>query len=80
MVSDPRTWKREHRIALVLAMELEAALGVAFGIHEPEGTYDWIWLPPWGGGLVDLSYWLQTAGWAAFGAVVGCVLVYIRQC
>jgi hypothetical protein len=53
---------------------------VAFGIHEPEGTYDWIWLPPWGGGLVDLSYWLQTAGWAAFGAVVGCVLVYIRQC
>jgi len=45
IANELRTWKPEHRKALVLAMGLGAVLGVAFGLHEVSQTSANYWWP-----------------------------------
>ena len=79
---DPRTWKREHRIAALSAVALGALIGMAVGVQSAPTHYwprDILWLSLPGGHDLDLGYSLRLAAWTLFGATIGGAVVYIRQ-
>ena len=50
---DPRTWKREHKVALLCAVGLGATFGAIIGLRDTR---------PWGRVLHE-DFW----GWLTFG-------------
>jgi H+/Cl- antiporter ClcA len=79
-----RTWKREHQMALAIAVALGCLVGLVVGLNLLDTHTSF----KWGALLCDdtLSclyllngYWLRVIGCWLFGGVVGAALIYIRQ-
>ncbi len=75
---NPLRWKRNHQIALVLAIAVGASLGIVVGYlvySSGRGA----------GGAISFGYWLsrplRSAGlwWGLFGAGVGAAAIYLRR-
>ncbi len=74
---NPLQWKKEHQVALVLAVVVGTALGVVLGYlvyATGRGA----------AGGIRWSYWINSPlgygglWWGAFGALVGGALVYLK--
>lgn len=78
---DPRSWKREHRLALALAAGLGAVAGALLMrsatmrcLSPYENLYGEVsWFAFIGG------CWFTISIWPAIGAAIGIALVYVRQ-
>ena len=82
MSLNPIQWKRNYRIALVVAALIGFALGTVVGFFADrlQGQTFWGWIegPGYAGygtfGFFAGGYW-----WGAMGAVIGAAFVYMRQ-
>lgn len=84
---NPLRWKREHRLAMLCALALGGFFGVIFGVRhiDPVGWNEWPFLC--GSGFyaqscsfyVSPGYWSLVALWAAIGATISGLIVYIQQ-
>lgn len=70
---NPANWKREHQVALGVAMLVGAALGILalYLSTQPPGGYLSLWL--W------RRDWAELFVWPAIGALLGGGVVYVRQ-
>lgn len=78
---DPRSWKREHQIALVSAIVLGFFVGVLVGVYlvtsyNPYAYYSWTFWWLLGG---TFGYLLRVASWGVVGSLIAAALVYVRQ-
>ena len=75
---NPAHWKREHQIALILAIVIGAIVGVVIGyfVYGSARGAD---------GGVRFGFWVQRSihfgglWWGLSGAVIGGALIYIRR-
>lgn len=81
---NPMTWKREHQIALMLAIAIGCIGGVLVGLYSTETYSSFRWGALWCEGRYSCfyllnGYWLKITLWASLGAAIGAALVWIRQ-
>lgn len=85
---NPLHWKREHQIALVMAIALGAAVGWFIGLREvsPYGHEYWtLWCQApsafYGSDctFIEPGYWLLVVVWAAAGSTFSATIIVIRQ-
>jgi hypothetical protein len=74
---NPLEWKREHQIALVGAIIVGFALGLAFGYARDthfSGFGEWLIT------ALNPNYPGTTGtGWSIFGALIGAAIAYVVQ-
>ena len=79
---NPLGWKREHQVALLMAILAGAALGVVLGYlvyAAPKGADGGIGFESWLRRSFRWSYRARGIEWALFGAFFGGAAVYLRQ-
>jgi ABC-type dipeptide/oligopeptide/nickel transport system permease component len=84
---NPFCWKREHQIALVIALFLGDVLGMLIATHFVD-SFERVWditylvylrKPAFFSAVYFHYYWMIIALWGLFGAAIAGALVYIRQ-
>jgi hypothetical protein len=81
---NPLDWKREHQIALIIAIGLGAMVGCTFGAMVTPSYVSFKWGQLWcdyGYQCVYLlqGYWLLILFWTVLGGSMGGGNVYIRR-
>jgi hypothetical protein len=81
---NPLNWKREHQIALVVAIGLGAVVGCIFGAMVTPNYISFRWGALWCERTYYCiyllqGYWLLILFWTALGGSIGGGLVYVRQ-
>ena len=82
---NPLEWKREHQIALLIAIGLGCVAGLLLGILEIDTYTRFRWGALWcdnrGHSCIHLlnGYWVRVVLCAILGGLMGAALVYVRQ-
>jgi len=86
---NPREWKREHQIALLIAVVLGLVIGTVVGLYQVDLRnlpYNWrtvswkFWCEgDWDCIYFHPLYWLAVAARAVLGGAVGAAIIFIRQ-
>jgi uncharacterized membrane protein len=62
---NPLSWKREHRVAFLIAVVFCACIGIFAGVHKVEPS--------------SQRYWLMVGLWGVAGAAMGAIGAFIGQ-